>query len=180
MAISSAPTRQAWLLIRFMQAAAWLLLGLMLASAGLILFAPDLPTNQILQSHYGIRLPTGDGLSPWQLVLLTHAHGWVLMSLGLWRLTRMFGHFAAGRVFRAEPLADLRVATLAFVGSVLIDLAITAVLQRAYGVDPTHAASAGQVVGVHLYMLFFCGVFAVVAWVLERALDVARENEGFV
>lgn len=168
------------LLLRLMR---WASLGMLVMSAvgmGLILLAPRFPAAEILLSRYGTTPPPGSAPGAWGWVLITHTPSWLLVSFGYWRLALLFGTFAKGLVFDAAVVRNLRLFTVALFLEQLVDLAFAIILGVAYGPDPVHAASAGQMMGGRTTLLFLCGTFTVIARVLEQAVRLKRENERFV
>lgn len=168
------------LLLRLMR---WASLGMLVMSAagmGLILLAPHFPSAAILLSRYGTTPPPGSVPDAWGWVLITHIPSWLLVSFGYWRLALLFGALAKGLVFDVAVVRNLRLFTVALFLEQLVDLAFAVILGLAYDADPVHAASVGQMMGGRTTLLFLCGTFAVIARVLEQAVRLKRENEGFV
>jgi len=105
-----------------------------------------------------------------------------LAMWSLWSLSRVFAHYAQGRVFGAAPLRHLNnVAVALFLGVVADFLAqapITALLSWHLG--PHHRHVSLSFGSDDVSRLFIAGAVLVIARVMEEARRVADENAGFV
>ena len=107
----------------------------------------------------------------------------VLLGLAaLWRLWRLFGEYAAGRVFGAAAQRHLR----GFAAALLASAVVTPFMRAAVGIALTLGNPPGQrVLAFTLswndYLSILCGaVLLAVALVMADAVRLAEDNEGFV
>jgi hypothetical protein len=107
----------------------------------------------------------------------------VLLGLGaLWQLWRLFGEYAAGRVFAPAAQRHLR----GFAAALLASAIVTPLMRSAVGVALTLGNPPGQRLLVltlswNDYLSILCGaVLLAVALVMADAVRLAEDNEGFV
>ena len=107
----------------------------------------------------------------------------VLLGLAaLWQLWRLFGEYAAGRVFGAPAQRHLR----GFAAALLASAVVTPLMRTAVGVALTLGNPPGQRLLVFTlswndYLSILCGaVLLAVALVMADAVRLAEDNEGFV
>ena len=107
----------------------------------------------------------------------------VLLGLAaLWWLWRLFGEYAAGRVFAPAAQRHLR----GFAAALLASAVVTPLMRSAVGVALTLGNPPGQRVLVlslswNDYLSILCGaVLLAVALVMADAVRLAEDNEGFV
>lgn len=105
-----------------------------------------------------------------------------LAMWSLWSLSRVFAHYAEGRVFGAEPLRHLNNVALALFLGVVADVVaqapITALLSWHLG--PHHRTVSLSIGSDDVSRLFIAGAVLVIARVMEEARRMADENAGFV
>ena len=107
----------------------------------------------------------------------------VLLGLAaLWQLWRLFGEYAAGRVFASAAQRHLR----GFAAALLASAVLTPLMRTAVGVALTLGNPPGQRLLVFTlswndYLSILCGaVLLAVALVMADAVRLAEDNEGFV
>ena len=107
----------------------------------------------------------------------------VLLGLAaLWQLWRLFGEYAAGRVFAPAAQRHLR----GFAAALLASAVVTPLMRSAVGAALTLGNPPGQRLLVFTlswndYLSILCGaVLLAVAMVMADAVRLAEDNEGFV
>lgn len=107
----------------------------------------------------------------------------VLLGLfAMWQLWRLFGEYAAGRVFAGPAQRHLR----AFAAALLASALLAPLMRAAIGVALTLGNPPGQRLLVFSlswndYLAILCGaVLLAVALVMADAVRLAEENAGFV
>jgi hypothetical protein len=107
--------------------------------------------------------------------------GVLLGLVALWQLWRLFGEYAAGRVFGAAAQRHLR----GFAAALLASALVAPFMRAAVGVALTLGNPPGQrVLSLSLswndYLSILCGaVLLAVAAVMADAVRLAEDNEGF-